>query len=92
MNPLMVNAVGGSTIHYGAQWMRLLPSDFRVRTLDGVADDWPLSYDDLRPYYERPRSTLGVGPCRRPGLPAGCGPAPAAAPDRQGRSEGRARA
>ena len=32
----MFGAVGGSSIVYGAHWMRLLPSDFRVRTLDGV--------------------------------------------------------
>ena len=39
IHPLMFNAVGGSTVHYAAEWTRLLPSDFRVRTLDGLADD-----------------------------------------------------
>jgi choline dehydrogenase-like flavoprotein len=53
VDPLMFNAVGGSTIVFGAHWMRFLPSDFRVRSLDGVADDWPISYADLRPFYER---------------------------------------
>ena len=53
VDPVMFNAVGGGSIHYGAQWPRHLPSDFRVRTLDGVADDWPLTYEDLEPYYER---------------------------------------
>jgi choline dehydrogenase-like flavoprotein len=53
MVPLMYNAVGGSTILYGGQWPRFLPSDFRARSLDGVADDWPLAYEDLEPYYER---------------------------------------
>jgi choline dehydrogenase-like flavoprotein len=53
MAPLMYNAVGGSTILYGGQWPRFLPSDFRVRSLDGVADDWPLTYYDLEPYYDR---------------------------------------
>ena len=37
--PLMFNAVGGSTIHWSAHFPRMHPSDFRVRTLDGVADD-----------------------------------------------------
>ena len=37
--PLMYNAVGGSTIHWGAHFPRYHPSDFKVRTLDGVADD-----------------------------------------------------
>ena len=39
------NAVGGSTIMYTAHWPRLHPSDFKVKTLDGVADDWPIDYD-----------------------------------------------
>jgi choline dehydrogenase-like flavoprotein len=52
INPLMVAAVGGSTIHYTAIWTRLRPSDFRVRTVDGVADDWPISYAELQPHLE----------------------------------------
>src|ERR1700712_2889732 len=44
--PLMWNGVGGSSILYAAAWHRLKPSDFRVRTLDGIADDWPLTYED----------------------------------------------
>lgn len=51
--PVMFNGVGGGSIHYGAQWPRHLPSDFRARTLDGVADDWPISYEDLVPFYEQ---------------------------------------
>ncbi len=45
--------VGGSTVHYAAFCPRFHPSDFRVRTNDGVAVDWPISYEDLEPYYER---------------------------------------
>ncbi len=52
VDPLMFNAVGGSTIHYTAHVPRFHPSDFRVKTLDGVADDWPLTYEDLEPYYD----------------------------------------
>ena len=40
-----------------------LPSDFRVRSLDGVADDWPLDYDELLPYYDRDRPQFGVSGC-----------------------------
>ncbi len=58
--PVMFNAVGGSTIHFGAQWSRMRPSDFRTRTREGVADDWPLSYAELRPFYERMERWLGV--------------------------------
>lgn len=44
--------VGGSTIHFAGFCPRLHPSDFRVRTLDGVAADWPIRYEELEPYYE----------------------------------------
>ena len=60
MRPVMFNAVGGSSIYYGAEWPRLLPSDFRVRTLDGVADDWPITYADLAPYNDRIDAFIGV--------------------------------
>lgn len=60
INPLMYNAVGGSTIHWGAHFPRLRPNDFRVRTCDGVADDWPLTYDDLEPYYDLNDEWMGV--------------------------------
>ncbi|HTE62275.1 MAG TPA: FAD-dependent oxidoreductase, partial [Solirubrobacteraceae bacterium] len=56
---LMWNGVGGGTIVYAAQWQRNMPSDFRVRTLDGVADDWPLTYEDLEPYYVRVERDFG---------------------------------
>ena len=60
MWPVMYNAVGGSSLFYGAEWPRLLPSDFRVQTLDGVADDWPISYEDLKPYHDEVDRFLGV--------------------------------
>jgi choline dehydrogenase-like flavoprotein len=58
--PLMYNAVGGSTIHWSAHFPRFQPSDFRVRTLDGVADDWPLTYEELEPYYDLNDRMVGV--------------------------------
>lgn len=54
------NAVGGSTILYAAHFPRFHPSDFRVRTLDGVADDWPLDYATLAPYYDVNARLMGV--------------------------------
>lgn len=45
------NAVGGATILYSGHFPRFHPSDFRVHSLDGVAEDWPVSYDDLASYY-----------------------------------------
>jgi choline dehydrogenase-like flavoprotein len=60
MEPVMFSAVGGASLLYGAEWPRLLPSDFRVRSLDGVADDWPISYDDLKPYHDEVDAFIGV--------------------------------
>jgi choline dehydrogenase-like flavoprotein len=75
LDVLVYNAVGGGTVVYAAQWHRSHPSDFRVRTLDGVADDWPLTYEDLRPFYERVEADFGVsGLAGDPALPPGAGP------------------
>jgi len=54
------SAVGGSTVHYAGLFSRLHPSDFRVRTLDGIADDWPISYWDLEPYYDLNDRMTGI--------------------------------
>lgn len=58
--PLMYNAVGGSTIHWNAHFPRFHPSDFEVRTLDGVADDWPISYRQLEPFFDLNDRMMGV--------------------------------
>lgn len=52
--------VGGSTLAYHAQTPRFHESDFRMRSQDGVGDDWPISYSDLEPYYTRVEYELGV--------------------------------
>lgn len=44
--------VGGGSVHWAAFAPRFHPSDFKVYTLDGVGADWPISYEDLKPYYE----------------------------------------
>ncbi len=54
------NAVGGSTILYSAHFPRFHPSDFKVRTLDGVADDWPLTYEQLAPFFALNDRMMGV--------------------------------
>ena len=54
------NAVGGSTILYAAHFPRLHPSDFRVKSLDGVADDWPIDYATLEPFYDLNAQMMGV--------------------------------
>ena len=58
--PLMYNAVGGSLIHWGAHFPRFHPSDFRVKTLEGVAEDWPVTYEELEPYYDKNDRMMGV--------------------------------
>ncbi len=86
MSPVMFNAVGGSTIFYGGQWVRLLPSDFRVRSLDGVAHDWPISYEDLAPVLRRSRAVHRSGrTTRRHDVPTWSGLPTSAPPPWQGR-------
>lgn len=73
--PLMFNGVGGSMILYAGVWPRMLPSDFKVKTLDGIADDWPLTYEELQPYYERTEAQIGVSGLEGdPAYPPGAGP------------------
>lgn len=57
---LMWNGVGGSTNVYGAIWPRFRPSDFRKGREHGLAPDWPISYEDLAPYYDWADRVVGV--------------------------------
>jgi choline dehydrogenase-like flavoprotein len=52
--------VGGSMTHFAGYVPRLHPSDFQVRSIDGVAVDWPISYAELRPSFERIELELPV--------------------------------
>jgi choline dehydrogenase-like flavoprotein len=52
--------VGGSMVHYAGYTPRFHPSDLEVRSRDGVAKDWPISYEQLRPHYERLELELPV--------------------------------
>ncbi|MCW2840943.1 MAG: Gluconate 2-dehydrogenase flavoprotein [Aeromicrobium sp.] len=71
----LYNGVGGSSVLYGGIWARALPSDFSVRSLDGVADDWPLTYRELVPFYEAVEKEMGVaGLAGNPAYPPGSGP------------------
>jgi choline dehydrogenase-like flavoprotein len=64
--------VGGSTVHYSMIKMRAHPDDFRRRTLEGEIDDadlrdWPITFEDLEPYYEEVEEALQIaGPTRYP--------------------------
>lgn len=71
------NGVGGGTVLYAAHFPRLHPSDFKVKSLDGVADDWPISYETLDPYFNQNDRMMGVSglagdpmyPPKQPPLP-----------------------
>ncbi len=52
--------VGGSMVHFAGYVPRFHPSDFATRSLDGVGADWPIRYEDLRPYYETIEEELPV--------------------------------
>lgn len=52
--------LGGRTNHWGRISLRFGPHDFKGKTYDGATDDWPISYDDVKPYYDRVDRMLGV--------------------------------
>lgn len=57
--------VGGGTVSYGAMAWRYMPQDFRMRSTygevkDSTLEDWPISYEDLEPYYEKAEYEFGV--------------------------------
>ena len=68
----MMNAVGGTTMHYWAQSWRLNPWDFRVVSAtrerygshrlptDTTVEDWPFGYEELEPYYEKVEYSVGI--------------------------------
>ncbi len=51
---------GGSAMHHYGVWPRLHENDFNVSSEYGIGLDWPISYDDLRPYYDRAQSEVGI--------------------------------
>lgn len=53
-------AVGGATVLFSGHFPRFHPSDFFSQTLDGVGEDWPISYDDLEPFYDLNDSQMVV--------------------------------
>ncbi len=51
---------GGRTNHWGRIALRFGPADFRAHSTDGAGDDWPISYEDIAPYYDKVESYIGV--------------------------------
>jgi choline dehydrogenase-like flavoprotein len=52
--------LGGRTNHWGRMSLRNGPYDFKPRSRDGLGFDWPISYDDLEPYYTKVEMLIGV--------------------------------
>jgi choline dehydrogenase-like flavoprotein len=52
--------LGGRTNHWGRISLRFGPDDFRRRSLDGLGDDWPIHYDDLKPWYDEVDRLIGL--------------------------------
>ena len=53
-------SVGGQAMHWGGVTPRFTPEDFRVNSLYGIGYDWPLTYDDLDPFYQEAEERMGV--------------------------------
>ena len=69
--------LGGRTNHWGRYSFRNGPYDFKPRSRDGLGFDWPISYEELAPYYDRVEMLIGVygasdGLENTPDSPAGC--------------------
>src|SRR5262245_7162825 len=60
--------LGGRTNHWGRISLRFGPDDFKRRSIDGLGDDWPIAYDDLKPYYDKLDALVGIFGSRE-GLP-----------------------
>ena len=52
--------LGGRTNHWGRISLRFGPLDFKRKDFDGLGDNWPISYDDIKPYYDRVDKLIGV--------------------------------
>src|SRR6185369_717406 len=52
--------VGGRTNHWGRIALRFAPVDFKARSTDGAGDDWPITYEEISPYYDKVESFIRV--------------------------------
>jgi choline dehydrogenase-like flavoprotein len=52
--------LGGRTNHWGRISLRFGPDDFKRRSIDGLGDDWPIAYDDVKPWYDRVDRLIGI--------------------------------
>lgn len=52
--------IGGSTLHFLGNVPRFLPADFKLKSRYAIADDWPIDYDDLEPWYCAAEAEMGA--------------------------------
>lgn len=64
-----IRQVGGTTWHWAAQAWRNLPNDFRIKSQYGVGVDWPMTYEDLEPFYQEAEEIMGVSGAPNTGSP-----------------------
>ena len=55
-----IRVLGGRSVHWNAVCLRFSSDDFREKSAFGIEEDWPISYDDLAPYYAYVERTIGV--------------------------------
>ena len=61
--------LGGRTNHWGRISLRFGPDDFRRKSIDGLGDDWPITYDDVKPYYDKIDQFIGIFGANLPDFP-----------------------
>lgn len=52
--------LGGRTNHWGRISLRFGPKDFKRKSIDGLGDDWPIGYEDVKPFYDRVDKMIGI--------------------------------
>ncbi len=52
--------LGGRTNHWGRISLRFGPDDFKAKSIDGLGEDWPIGYDDIKPFYDKVDRLIGV--------------------------------
>jgi choline dehydrogenase-like flavoprotein len=52
--------LGGRTNHWGRISLRFGPDDFRRKSIDGLGDDWPVTYDEIKPFYDKVDQLVGI--------------------------------
>ncbi|MEQ9217499.1 MAG: GMC family oxidoreductase [Cyclobacteriaceae bacterium] len=52
--------LGGRTNHWGRISLRFGPNDFKRKDIDGLGDNWPIGYEDVKPYYDKVDKLIGI--------------------------------